>query len=114
MTRGGWLSVLDQAAQTGFTRVQFIGGEPTLHPALSDLVNRAVELGLSVEVFSNLMHVRESLWPVLRQRGVSLATSYYSDQADEHDRITGNGVRTDSGQCPGHPACRHHRQPGVA
>lgn len=88
LTRENWLSVIGQAHQMGVTQVQFIGGEATLHPDLPELVNRAVELGISVEVFSNLIYVRRALWPVLRQRGVTLATSYYSDRAEEHDEIT--------------------------
>lgn len=88
MTREDWLSVLDQAAAMGARRVQFIGGEPTLHPDLPKLINHAVDSGLAVEIFSNLIHIRPHLWPVLRQRGVALATSYYSDHADEHDQIT--------------------------
>lgn len=88
MTREDWLRVVDQAAAAGVRQVQFIGGEPTLHPDLAGLVNRAVHHGLGVEVFSNLIHIRDALWPVLRQRGVTLATSYYSDQAAEHEAIT--------------------------
>lgn len=88
MTREDWLSLLDQAAAAGVTQVQFIGGEPTLHPDIADLINKAVEHAMAVEVFSNLIHVRATLWPVLRQRGVTLATSYYSDQAAEHEAVT--------------------------
>lgn len=88
MTREDWLSLLDQAAAAGVRQVQIIGGEPTLHPDIADLINRAVDHFMAVEVFSNLIHVRASLWPVLRQRGVTLATSYYSDQAEEHEQIT--------------------------
>ncbi|MDJ0347353.1 radical SAM protein [Streptomyces sp. H10-C2] len=88
MTREDWLSLLDQAAALGVRQVQLIGGEPTLHPDLSDLITRAVDHGIAVEVFTNLIHVRAALWPVLRQRGVTLATSYYSDQPEEHEAIT--------------------------
>jgi pyruvate-formate lyase-activating enzyme len=88
MTHQDWLSVLDQAAVMGVQKIQLIGGEPTLHPGLSELVNRALDLGMQIEVYSNLIHVRASLWPVLRQRDVVLATSYYSDRADEHEEVT--------------------------
>ncbi|MFC1439760.1 radical SAM protein [Streptacidiphilus sp. N1-10] len=88
IAREDWLNVLGHASRMGVTRVQFIGGEVTLHPDLADLINYALELGTGVEVFSNLIDVRDVLWPVLRQRGVSLATSYYSDRADEHEKIT--------------------------
>ncbi|WP_225447258.1 radical SAM/SPASM domain-containing protein [Streptacidiphilus sp. PB12-B1b] len=88
MTRDDWLGVLDQAADLGVNQIQFIGGEATLHPDLPELVNRAVDQGMAVEVFSNLIHIRPEVWCVLRRRGVTLATSYYSDRADEHERIT--------------------------
>lgn len=87
MTREDWLSVLAQAAACGARQVQFIGGEPTLYAHLPELINAGVEHGMAVEVFSNLIHIRDSMWPVLRQRGVTLATSYYSSQAAEHDGI---------------------------
>lgn len=88
MTSADWLSLLDEAAALGAQQVQFIGGEPTLHPDLGKLVNRALDHGFAVEVFTNLILVRAALWPVLRQRGVTLATSYYSDRPEEHEAIT--------------------------
>lgn len=77
--------------------VQFIGGEPTLHGALPELVGHALGRGLEVEVFSNLVHVSEQLWEVFSQPRVRLATSYYADQADQHESITkrrGSYLRT--------------------
>lgn len=88
MTRADWLSVLDQAAAMGAVQVQFIGGEPTMHPDLPDLIDHALDLGLHVEVFSNLIRITRAMWRVLRQRGVTVATSYYSDSAVEHEAIT--------------------------
>lgn len=91
MTTETWESVLGQAAELGVAAVQFIGGEPTLYQGaggLSRLVDHALRLGLDVEVFSNLIRIPTALWPVLRRSGVSLATSYYSDTAAEHDAIT--------------------------
>ncbi|WP_253863908.1 radical SAM/SPASM domain-containing protein [Prauserella halophila] len=89
MTTPDWLSVLDQAADLGVSMVQFIGGEPTLHPSLPELVRHALSHGLRVEVFSNLVHVTDELWDVFALPGVSLATSYYSDDPAEHAAITG-------------------------
>jgi MoaA/NifB/PqqE/SkfB family radical SAM enzyme len=89
MTVDNWTSVLDQAAELGVPMVQFIGGEPTLHPSFSGLVHRALERGLSVEVFSNLVHVSARLWDVFSLPRVRLATSYYADRADQHEQITG-------------------------
>lgn len=89
MTPPDWVRVLDQAAAMGVEMVQFIGGEPTLHPALVDLLDHALFLGLEVEVFSNLVHVTDKLWESFSRPGVSLATSYYSDDPAQHAAVTG-------------------------
>lgn len=88
MTRENWIGVLDQAADGGVRNVQFIGGEPTMHPDFPELVDHALNLGLDVEVFSNLVHVSARCWTLFRRSGVRLATSYYSDQAADHDAMT--------------------------
>ena len=88
MRRDDWVRVLDQAAELDVAMVQFIGGEPTLHPDLPVLVEHAVDRGLAVEVFSNLVHVPERLWTVFARPGVRLACSYYSDDPHQHAAIT--------------------------
>ncbi|MGH3717654.1 MAG: radical SAM protein [Pseudonocardiaceae bacterium] len=88
MSSADWCRVIDEVAQLGGRMVQFIGGEPTLYRGLPDLVHRALNQGLEVEVFSNLVHVSSELWEAFAQRGVRLATSYYSDDAAEHEAIT--------------------------
>jgi MoaA/NifB/PqqE/SkfB family radical SAM enzyme len=89
MTTDDWRRVIDQAAEMGVRTVQFIGGEPTLHPALPELVRHAMSRALAVEIFTNLVHVIPALWGVFSQPGVSLATSYYSDDPGQHAAITG-------------------------
>ncbi|MGH3565307.1 MAG: radical SAM protein [Pseudonocardia sp.] len=88
MNMEDWSSVIDQAVGLGTRMVQFIGGEPTLHRGLPDLVGHALGRGLQVEVFSNLVHVSPQLWDVFGQPGVQVATSYYADRADQHESIT--------------------------
>lgn len=70
-------------------RVQFIGGEPTLHPDFARILDHATTIGVPVEVFTNLYRISESWWPLLARPGVSIATSYYSDNPAEHAQITG-------------------------
>ncbi|WP_306369013.1 radical SAM protein [Nocardiopsis sp. CC223A] len=88
MTADDWRRVIGDVADAGASLVQFIGGEPTLHPDLADLVAHALDQGLEVEVFSNLVHVPERLWEVFARPGVRLATSWYSDDPAEHAAIT--------------------------
>lgn len=89
MTAGDWTRVLDQAAACGVQRIQLIGGEPTLHPHAAELVDHALNLGLHVEIYTNLVAVSAAWWRTFKRAGVSLATSYYSHRADQHNAITG-------------------------
>ncbi|WP_424643232.1 radical SAM/SPASM domain-containing protein [Embleya sp. AB8] len=97
MTRTDWCNVIIDAADLGVSRIQLIGGEPTLYPHWVDLVELALTLGRQVEVYSNLYKVLPAAWDVFERPGVLLATSYYSDDPAEHDAITtqpGSHART--------------------
>lgn len=84
-----WRTVIIDAAGLGIRAIQLIGGEPTVHPNWREFTELALSLGLRVEVYSNLFHVALGWWDVFTREGVTLGTSYYSDDPDEHDRITG-------------------------
>ncbi|MFI6174904.1 radical SAM protein [Nonomuraea sp. NPDC051191] len=88
MTVTDWRRVITQTREAGATMGQFIGGEPTLYPALPELVRHALDNGMGVEIYTNLVHVTPAMWETFRLPGVRLATSYYSDRADEHEAIT--------------------------
>jgi organic radical activating enzyme len=98
MTLDDWRAVIDQAAEAGVASVQFIGGEPTLHPALPGLIAHALGRGLGVEVYTNLVHVTASLWDVFARPGVSLATSFYTDDRDQHREIAGHDTLRQTGK----------------
>lgn len=88
MTVPDWKRTITQFAAMGGCDVQFIGGEPTLYPHLPELITHAHSAGLGIEVFSNMTVIREPLWETFKAHGVKLATSYYSDSAEEHDTVT--------------------------
>ncbi|MEV0262316.1 radical SAM/SPASM domain-containing protein [Streptomyces sp. NPDC050617] len=97
MTAADWRTLIEDAAALGVRRVQLIGGEPTAYPHWRELGGLALSRGLGVEVYSNLFRVDARGWEFFRRAGVSLATSYYSDRAEEHERITstrGSHART--------------------
>lgn len=89
MTEDAWLDQIDQAADAGVVMVQIIGGEPMLQPLLPALVTHALERNMLVEVYSNLVFVPDSMWPLLQLSNASLATSFYSGSPEEHAAITG-------------------------
>lgn len=88
MSTADWKRVIDEAAGIGVRMVQFIGGEPTLHPDLAVLMEYALSRELEVEVFTNLVHIRPQMWELFSRHGVRIATSYYSDSAAEHEQVT--------------------------
>src|SRR5258708_13769676 len=89
MTLGEWVAVIDQAKAMGCIQLQLSGGEPTLHPDFCGLVIHALDRGLEVEVYTNLVKVPAELWELFQRPGVRLACSYYSPDATDHDAITG-------------------------
>ncbi|WP_328493482.1 radical SAM protein [Streptomyces sp. NBC_00414] len=88
MSTADWKRLISDAAEVGVKKVQFIGGEPTLHPDFEALVNRALVLGLGVQVYSNLYRVKLEHWELFMRPRVTVATSYYSDDPAEHERVT--------------------------
>ena len=83
-----WLSRLSEARELGATKVQFIGGEPTLHPDFCELVESSQKMGFDVEVFSNCVSLRNTHLHLFKECGVSVATSFYSANPTLHDEIT--------------------------
>src|SRR5581483_10691258 len=85
MTDGAWARVIDEAAELGCRRVQFIGGEPTLHPRLADLVDHASHRGFEfIEVHTNATRLGKELVGCFRRNGVRVGTAFYSDDPAVH------------------------------
>ena len=47
------ISVVESLARSGFQKINFAGGEPTLCPWLPDLIRRASELGMTTSMVTN-------------------------------------------------------------
>lgn len=99
MTLDDWIGTLNQAAAMGCKRVQFIGGEPTLHPDLPRLIEHARSIGYEqVCVYTNGTHFTETLKEVFVANHVSLAFSVYGSSGEVHDQVTqrnGSFAKTD-------------------
>ncbi|GAA2618663.1 radical SAM protein [Actinomadura fulvescens] len=88
MRPADWLRVIEQAAaHPTIETVQFIGGEPTMHPTFVGLVRFALGSGLQVAIFTNLIEVTPALWDLYGHERVRLSTSWYSADRAQHDRI---------------------------
>lgn len=85
-----WCRAMDEARSIGCRRLQFIGGEPTVHPDLSGLIEHAKNLGFRhCAVFTNATVLHDDLVESFRRLGVRVAISFYSSDPEAHDQITG-------------------------
>lgn len=89
MQLADWRRVIDELADADVKFICIIGGEPTMHPDLNKIVEHALDRGMMVEVYSNLVRVADEHWQLFERDGVSLATSYYSSDPQEHARVVG-------------------------
>lgn len=84
-----WRRVVNQASALGCRRLQFIGGEPTLHPQLNDMIDHANQRGFElIEVFTNATRIGTNLLGCFQRNHVQVATSFYSDEPTIHEKIT--------------------------
>jgi MoaA/NifB/PqqE/SkfB family radical SAM enzyme len=89
MQLADWVDALNQAADLGCKRAQFIGGEPTLYPGLAELIEHARYRGFeTLEVFTNGTVLTDKLKSVFVRCNVNLAFSVYAAREDVHDGVT--------------------------
>jgi hypothetical protein len=84
-----WIGVIDRAAARGARMVQFIGGEPMLHPDLPALIRHSLARKVEVEVYSDLVHIPPAVWDCLTAPGVRVATDFHSDGPVGQGCVTG-------------------------
>ena len=90
MTFTDWRRVIDEARGVGCRQLQFIGGEPTIHPDLEKLLEHATQVGFRrCEVFTNATILRDDLIQRFKTLGVLVHFSFYSSDPAVHDEITG-------------------------
>ncbi|GAA0912623.1 radical SAM protein [Nonomuraea longicatena] len=88
-TLADWVGVIDQAAERGARMVQFVGGEPMLHPHLPDLIRHALARKVEVEVYSDLVRIPPAVWHCLMAPGVRVATGFFGDEPVKQGCLTG-------------------------
>ena len=85
-----WKRIIAEGQELGCRKIQFIGGEPTLHPNFRQLVEHARQCGYDhIEVYTNGTTLDAEDLLFLKENHVSIATSFYSDSDVTHDSITG-------------------------
>lgn len=91
--------ILDDVREAGVNRVRFYGGEPTLHPDLTKMVEHATSLGLDAYVNTNghlLKHKIDELyaagmrWATVGFYGVGLKYDQYTQRSGRFARLERN------------------------
>jgi radical SAM protein with 4Fe4S-binding SPASM domain len=94
MAYRSWLKAIAQGHALGCKACQFIGGEPLLYKGedgktVFDLAVFARQVGYtSIEIFTNATLLTPDMVRMMKDLGVKVAISLYSDDPAVHDRIT--------------------------
>lgn len=96
-----WFRIIDEIYQRGGRDIQFIGGEPLLHPQIVEMIEYAHKTGITtIEVFTNATLITEELVQVFKENSVSVRVSLYGHCAEIHDQVTqrhGSFINTERG-----------------
>ena len=80
-------------AAANVTRINFTGGEPTLHPQFSETLQAVGDAGLTVSFVTNGWHF-ERVWPALQANRTAVSHVAFSVDGvtrEDHDRWRGKG-----------------------
>ncbi|MDD4081583.1 MAG: radical SAM protein [Eubacteriales bacterium] len=84
-----YLHVIAQLKAGGIKKIQFIGGEPMMHPRLKDMIILARPDFEFIEVFTNATMINGEWALFFKEHNIHVAASVYSYDAAEHDKVTG-------------------------
>lgn len=85
--------ISEARAAANVTRVNFTGGEPTLHPQFGETLRTIGDAGLTVSFVTNGWHF-ERVWPALETNRAAVSQVAFSLDGvtrEDHDRWRGNG-----------------------
>ena len=85
-----WGRLIDEAAEYGCRKIQFIGGEPTLYPALPRLIRQAAKARFGfIEIYTNGVRLSHEVKRAVLDCNVAVAFSIYANEPRIHDAVTG-------------------------
>jgi len=85
--------IADARDVAGVSRINFTGGEPTLHPHFAETLRAIRDAGLTVSFVTNGWHF-DRIWPALQENRAALSHVAFSLDGvtrEDHDRWRGNG-----------------------
>lgn len=89
LTVDEWKKIMDQVISSGGNALQFIGGEPLMHPHFSELLSYAHQAGFErIDIFTNAYLLTEETADLIAKVGASVRVSLYGHDAQTHDAVT--------------------------
>jgi len=89
MSIDDWKRVISESRLLGANYLQFIGGEPTVHPHLVEMIQHARDQGFDcIDVFSNATRINEASAQEFSRLGVNFAVSVYGHTPAIHAHFT--------------------------
>ncbi|CAG1010757.1 Putative mycofactocin radical SAM maturase MftC [Anaerolineales bacterium] len=79
---------IDWLLSRGVKTIHFCGGEPTIHPALPQLLTHAHARGAKTKLTTNAITISDALVPLLRATGTHVKVSLHGDR-EHHNTIVG-------------------------
>ncbi|MDF2835351.1 MAG: pqqE [Paenibacillus sp.] len=91
LTTEDWIRVFEEASELGIVQIHLTGGEPLLRPDVDQLIRRARELGLFVNLITSGVGVTEKRLQQLIKAGIdSIQLSVQASESDLADTIAGS------------------------
>ncbi len=89
LTLDEWKFVIEKVSKLGGNAIQFIGGEPLIHPHFGELLEHASAVGIErIDIFTNAYFITEELADKIAKAGASVRISIYGYDSATHDAIT--------------------------
>ena len=84
-----WKNVIDQLVKLGINRLIIIGGEPTCHSNIIEIIEYSSQYSIDITLFTNATCFNDKLFECIISSGISVKVSIYGHCAEIHDKITG-------------------------
>ena len=79
---------IETLKKIGIDRIQLVGGEPLTHTKLCRFIDYVANKFSFIEIFTNGTLLTDSLLKKIKEAGISLAFSVYSENSRFHDYVT--------------------------
>lgn len=84
-----WKRVIEEGKELGCEKIQLTGGEVTAYPHMFEIASFARDIGYDfVEIFTNGTLLAEEDIRRIKDMGLHVAVSFYSNKDEVHDKIT--------------------------